>query len=248
MASISQTAGVRPAMSVTGRGGLVDRYFYFAMTLLIAAIVVAGFSQTINASLLHPAVPRPMILWFHGAAFSSWVLFLILQSLLVRTRNVKVHKTLGWFGAGLAAVMAPLGIATAIVMGRFDMQVLHQPGVEEFEVVPFFDMIVFPTLVGLAIVWRKKPELHRRLMFIATCCLLDAAIGRFAYFYLHALFFWGLDGVILLGVLRDLLVDRRIHKVYLLTLPVLIVMQVIVNYAWQHASPWWMTMAHSIWG
>ena len=59
MASISQTAGARPALSFTGRGGLVDKYFYLAMGLLTAATVYAGFSQTVNMNLFHPAVPRP---------------------------------------------------------------------------------------------------------------------------------------------------------------------------------------------
>jgi hypothetical protein len=28
-------------------------------------------------------------------------------------------------------------------------------------------MLAFGTLVGLAILWRKRPEFHRRLIFIA---------------------------------------------------------------------------------
>jgi hypothetical protein len=41
-----------------GRYRLLDKYFYFAMSLLIAAIVVAGFSRTVNQNLFHPAIPR----------------------------------------------------------------------------------------------------------------------------------------------------------------------------------------------
>jgi len=33
--------------------------FYFLMALLIPAIVVLGFSTTINQNLIHPAIPRP---------------------------------------------------------------------------------------------------------------------------------------------------------------------------------------------
>ena len=78
MGSVSQSRSVaRPLGAVTGRGGLVERYFYFVMSLLIAASVAWGFSHTIDQNLLHPAVPRPPILWFHGAIFSGWVLFLV---------------------------------------------------------------------------------------------------------------------------------------------------------------------------
>lgn len=48
MASSLQGALVAPRASAIGRYRLLDKYFYFAMSLLIAAIVVAGFSRTVN--------------------------------------------------------------------------------------------------------------------------------------------------------------------------------------------------------
>jgi hypothetical protein len=248
MASISQTGAVRPAIGVTSRGGLVDKYFYLVMGLLTATTVVAGFSQTVEASLFHPTIPRPTILWFHGAAFSAWVLFYIFQSALVRTRNVKLHRTLGWFGASLGATMVLLGVLTAIVMGRFDIHVLHAPGVEGFLIIPFYDMVVFGILLSLAIRWRKKPDFHRRLLFIATIGLLDAAFGRFQYLFDSNLYVVCMDSMMLLGVARDLLVDRRIHKVYLYALPCIFIAQILTIYTWRSAAPWWMAIAHSILG
>jgi len=226
----------------------VNKYFYFAMSLLIAAIVVSGFRITVNANLLHPSIPRPLILWFHAAAFTGWVAFFIFQSALVRTHNVKWHRFFGWFGAALGTAMVPLGVATSIVMGRFDTYAEHLPGADAFLIVPFYDMLTFAVLFGFAILWRKKPELHRRLLFIATCGLLDAAFGRFDTIYNHGLFFWCLDGVILLGVLRDLYVNRRIHKTYVYALPPLFVVQAFVTYTWLSASAWWVHIAHAILG
>ena len=248
MASISQSAAVRPAKSITSRGGLVDKYFYFSMGLLTAAIVVAGFSQTVNAALFHPAVPRPLILWFHGSAFAGWVLFYIFQSALVRTHNVKLHRSLGWFGAGLGAAMVLLGFTTAVVMSRFDIHTLHETGIADFMIIPFYDMVAFGTLVALAILWRKKPDLHRRLLFLATAGLLDAAFGRFQYLFDTNLFAVCVLAVMGLGVLRDLLVDKRVHKVYLVALPCLIVAYSFAIYTWRAASPWWMAIAHSLLG
>ena len=248
MASVSHTAVVRPGSSVTGRNGLVDKYFYFTMSLLMVAIVASGFGQTVDANLFHAAIPRPTILWFHGAAFTAWVLFYVFQSALVRTRNVKLHRSLGWFGTGLGAVMVPLGITTAIAMTRFDIRVLHEPGVDAFLIIPFYDMVAFGTLLTLAILWRKKPDLHRRLLFLATAGLLDAAFGRFQYLFDTNLFAVCVLAVMLLGVLRDLLVDRRIHRTYLVALPCLTVVYSFAIYTWRSASPWWMTIAHSILG
>lgn len=232
----------------TGRNGILDKYFYFLMSLLLAAIVVSGFKRTVNDNLFHPAVPRPFILWIHASAFTAWVIFFISQSTLVRVRRVSWHRSLGWFGAGLATMMVPLGITTAIIMTRFDVAQLHQSGVEAFLSIPFYDMIAFGVLIALAVYWRTKPELHRRLIFIATCGLMDAALGRFDYLFNNNLFFPCLDLLIILGVGRDLLVDRRVHKVYLSALPLLIVGQSLATYMWRSNPVWWQRITHAILG
>ena len=247
MASVSQQTIARPTPGVTGRTGLIDRYFYLFLSLVVAAVVVAGFSNTVGPNLIHAAPRRPVLLWLHGAAFSAWVVFFILQSGLVRIRKVSWHRTLGWFGAALAALMVVLGCVVSVVMFRFDALVLKQPD-PSFLSVTFWDMFAFGTAVALAILWRGKPEVHRRLLVVGTCCLLDAGFGRFDYVFNHNLLFWCLDGVILLGVVRDLLVDRRVHKVYLYALPVLVVGQNVAIYLWRHPPGWWMSMCRETLG
>jgi hypothetical protein len=230
----------------TGRNGILCRYFYFAMSLLLAAIVVSGFKRTVNQNLFHPAIPRPTILWIHASAFTAWVIFFISQSVLVRVRKVSWHRSIGWFGAGLATVMVPLGVTTAIVMARFDTVQLHMSGADAFLSIPFYDMIAFGVCIGLAVYWRTKPELHRRLIFIATCGLMDAAFGRFDYLFNNNLFFPCLDLLIVLGVARDLLVDRRVHKVYLYAAPFLIVGQSLSVYMWRSNPAWWQGITRAI--
>lgn len=249
MASISQNVDVRPFSRVTGRGGLVDKYFYFAMSLVIAVIVIYGFSQTVDHNLFHAAPPRPFLLWIHGAAFSGWVAFYIFQSALVRTHNVRLHRTLGWFGVGLGALMVPLGVTISTIMARFDTHVLHEPGLDAFLIVPYYDMVMLAVILSLAIVWRKKPDLHRRLLFMLTCHLTDAAWGRFpGYAMQNVYFFAAADGLMLLGIVRDLVVDRRVHKVYLYTIPMLAVCQFFVMYTNLHRLSWWTGIGHRIIG
>ncbi|HZW80745.1 MAG TPA: hypothetical protein VFF50_09760, partial [Candidatus Deferrimicrobiaceae bacterium] len=179
--------------------------------------------------------------------FSLWIAFYIFQSALVRTHNVKWHRFFGWFGVGLASLMVALGFTIAVIMGRFNAVQLHHPQ-PTFLSVPFFDMAVFGLLFALAIYWRKKPELHRRLLFLATCALLDAPFGRFDFLSNHNLYYPCLDLVILLGVGRDLLVDRRLHTVYRYALPLLIVGQSLAKYLYRAAPAWWLGMTKTILG
>ena len=247
MASASQSVAARPVSRILGRGGLVDRYFYFFISLVVAGIVVAGFSRSVDQNLFHAAPPRPVLLWIHGAAFSGWVVFFILQSALVRVRKVSLHRTLGWFGAALGALMITLGAVVAVMMGRFDALQLHQPN-PAFLSVSFFDMLYFGIFFGLAIVWRVKPEMHRRFLVLATCCLLSAPFGRFDYLFDHGLFYVGVDAVMLLGVARDLLVDRRVHKVYLYGIPAVVIGQSVAIYLWRGSPGWWLSSCKEILG
>ncbi len=248
MAAYSDSALRRTAVA-TKRGGLLDRNFYFAMSLLIPAVVAFGFSFTIRDNLLHPAIPRPRILYLHAAVFSGWLVFFLVQSILVRTRHVPWHRKIGWFGAGMGALMPVLGVATAIVMTRFDIAHLHfdVTEAESFLLIPLFDMLCFTSTLALAIYWRTKPEFHRRLILIATCALTAAAFSRFPERLLpNAYFYSGVDFLILLGVGRDMIVNRRVHQVYLYTLPALIAGQTIVTHTVHHNLPYWTSIAQAI--
>jgi len=217
----------------------LTRYFYLCMSLVLAVIVIVGFSQSVDANLFHANPPRPLLLWIHGAAFSMWVVFFIAQSALVRAKKVSVHRLLGWFGVALAVVMVVLGLTIAVVMARFDTVVLKVKDAQPFLSVPFTDVLVFGSFIAMAIYWRKKPEFHRRLVFIASCLLMDAPFGRFDFLFNHALFYPVLDCLLLLGIVRDWIVDKRVHKVYLYALPSLIVVQSLATYAWRIDPKWW---------
>jgi hypothetical protein len=234
------------ALSVSGRSiwqRQVETYFYLCMSLLIAAVVVYGFSGTIGNKLTHANPRRPILLWVHAILFSGWLAFYILQSALVRIRNVKLHRTLGWAGAALGASMVVIGFWVAVVMARFDTIRLHRPNRDAFLIVPLFDIVTFAIFFGLAILWTRLPERHRRLMLIATCALTGAAFGRMPIMHAPLTFYGGIDVLILLGVFRDLAVSRRIHAVYAISIPLLVAGQVAASQIFLHRAAFWIRIA-----
>jgi hypothetical protein len=111
--------------------------------------------------------------------------------------------------------------------------------------VPLWDILCFAVVFSLAILWRKELEYHRRLMLIASCTLTAAAWGRMPESVLPGFWFYaGVDLLIMMGAARDLLVNRKIHRVYLIILPLFIAGQIVISQISSTES--WKRFAHFI--
>jgi hypothetical protein len=167
-----------------------------------------------------------------------------LQLKLVRARNIKAHKTLGWFGLALGTAIPIIGIATAYVMIRMEVR-QGLVFVKPLFIVAIQDMLTFTSAFALAFWWRRKPEFHRRLMFVATCALTSAAFTRIPWVP-SGWFYAGVDCLILFGVVRDLFTIKRIHPDYLFGLPVVMAGQITAMHIL--ATKWtpWMNIVNAL--
>lgn len=217
------------------------------MAVLIAGIAAYGFSFTVRRNLLSPDVPRPAVLYVHAAVFSGWLLFFIVQAALVCARRVRWHRRLGVAGVVFGLAIVVLGVATAITMGRFNLVRLASTTAEADLLIPLFDMLAFSVTFALAVHWRRRPELHRRLMLVATCALTAAAFARMPGRVLPPVMFYaGVDTLILLGVARDLLLDRRVHPVYRWALPAFAAGQTLVMITVVNRLDPWITIGRTL--
>jgi len=142
--------------------------------------------------------------------------------------------------------MVAVGYPVALVMARFDAIHFHATNKDAFLIVQFFDLFAFAAALGLAILWRKNPERHRPPMLIATCVLTDAAFGRIPGMGTMVYSYAGVDALILLGGLRDLAVNRWIHTVYLIGLPLLVAGQAAAVHILRHRPAFWIRFAHEL--
>jgi hypothetical protein len=235
--------------AVTGWRKLLDRHFYFLMSLLIGLITLYGFSRTVGDKLVHPLIPRPFALYLHAALFSVWVAFFIAQSALVTTGNVRWHRITGWFGAVIGLGVLVVGVWTALTMARFNVLHFHSRHADLALLISFYDISAFAIPFALAIYWRRKPELHRRLMLISMCALMAAAFGRFPippHVRPVVFFYIAVDFLLLIGIARDLVVTKRMHPAYICALAAFIVCQLAVGHTIYHHSKYWSRMAQVI--
>lgn len=216
-----------------------DNFFVF-MALGIVAVVVFGFSHTVVENLIRPAYPRPLILYIHSVVFPAWLLLFTVQVTLVSSGHIDWHRRLGVLGVCLGCTLPPVGVATAIAMTRLRVSHGEMDAAGSF-LIPCWDIVCFTTAFVLAVRWRHRPAFHRRLMLVATAALTAAGWGRWPLLDHAEWFYSGVDLLVAIAALRDLLVDRRIHVVYLVALPALIVGQFLL--AALRWSPWWLATA-----
>lgn len=193
-----------------------DRIFYGGMACAVLALVFVGFSRTFYlASYFHgPALSRLRVV--HGTLFSSWVLLFGVQTALISTRRVRLHRILGYAGAVLAVAMIGVGVTLAIESAR---EGKAPPGLPPlaFMIIPIFDMIVFAPLVAAGVYFRRSAEMHKRLMLLATVSLLSAAAARVTGTPGAGgplVFFGTVDLLILLGVIYDRRTRGHVHPAY----------------------------------
>src|SRR5271169_5041599 len=82
-----------------------ERYFFWGMTILILATVLLGFGKTYFLAGMFRAPLPSWIIHVHGAAFTSWIVLLIVQTSLITAGRVDIHRRLGMIGFGLACAM-----------------------------------------------------------------------------------------------------------------------------------------------
>ena len=194
-----------------------SRVFYPSIALLSAAVIFVGFARTYYLKALFGTPSLPALLHVHGMIMTAWMLLLIVQTALVATHRTSVHRRLGLFGGVLAIAVVVIGAVVAIHSARQGHAPTGIPALQ-FLTIPLIDLVVFSTLVTAGMYYRRRPELHKRLMLVATIAILAPGIARWplAGVAHTPLTFFGIVDVILLGCIAyDVVKTRRLNPAYL---------------------------------
>src|SRR5262245_28471243 len=164
--------------------GTYDRAFYSSIAITMALTVFVGFAPTFYLKMFGSGPmatisgsPFTPLVYAHAALFTSWVLLFIVQTALVASHRVAVHRRMGIVGGVLAAMMVIAGTSLAISGAARGMA---PPGIQPlaFLAVPLFDMLFFSSLVGAALWFRANKETHKRLMLLGYISIMAAAVAR----------------------------------------------------------------------
>ena len=172
MGQVSVPQNEYAAAGITAGRRLARSRFYVGMGLLAMALAIVGFGP---ALFVGPSARRgapTTLIHVHGVVFAAWLCLFLAQATLVHRGNRRLHKRLGWLGIPLAIAAVVLGYATTLEMGRRGHALWWHPEVRSdvlTELVhPIFDLLTFSLLVTGAFIWRKRADVHKRLLLLAT--------------------------------------------------------------------------------
>jgi len=172
--------------STRGAGLTGERRFFTAMSFVLLAAVVLGFSRTFFFTSWFPEarelVPPERFFVVHGTAAAAWFVLLIAQAALVASGNVRRHRQLGQYGVALAAVIVVLGLYGGLLAAARPGGFIGVPVPPLlFLVVPVAAMTTFAVFVALAVARRSDPQSHKRYMLLASIAMIEAAVARWPF-------------------------------------------------------------------
>jgi hypothetical protein len=192
-----------------------ERFFYVGMSIAVLITVFAGFGPTYYLRPYFTATPLMPLLHLHGLVFTSWLVLFMTQTTLVAAHRTDIHRRLGILGGVIAVLMIIIGATTAIIRAKQGATPVPEISPLSFLVIPLGDISVFAVLVGAGFYYRRRSDVHKRLMMLATISILAAAIARLPFAIMKAgppAFFGLTDLFVLACVLYDFVTLKRIHR------------------------------------
>lgn len=193
-----------------------DDRFFFVTSLIMAAIVVAGFSLMIVTG--RSSFASPPIVHAHAVVFMGWVVLYVTQNALVARGSIALHRRLGWIGAGWIVAMVVLGTVVTVRLVRLGHAPFFFPSAL-FLVLNPVSILTFAGLTAAAIVRRRQTEWHRRLHFSGMALLLGPAYGRllpmpFLIPYAYEVDFLAVLIFPIIGIIADLCRSGKVHPAW----------------------------------
>jgi len=249
-------------VAVTSVGVVHDatRWFYVWMAGACALIAFGGFAPTYWLQLVPGTFVGSPLLHLHGLLFSAWTLFFLLQTTLVAMGRLDRHRTWGLAGISLATAMVLVGFAAADDVLTRRLEAGFGDRARAFHIVSTSMAAMFGIFFATAITYVRRPEIHKRLMLLATISVLPPAIAR-VFYAMNVGIAGGLrpglagprtvESVLMPALLADLLIVAamtydwrtrgRVHPTYLIGGGIIVAVQLLR--APVSTTQWWYAIA-----
>jgi hypothetical protein len=203
------------------RGERTDRYFLYTSATLLALLVIA-FSPTFFLKTVFDTDELPIHLHIHGAVITLWFVWLLSQTSLIALNRPGTHRRFGRIAAVSGFAVIPAGISATL--GMVDRARATGADIEKnvgiFSSIVWgnlFSLVAFFGFLAFAIHFRRRPEIHKRLMLFASLVIMGPVFARISFWPLFSSIgeipFVVCGILVLMGTLflHDLIRMRRVH-------------------------------------
>lgn len=227
------------------------RKFYVVMACIAALIAAIGFSRRYFIAMAAGTLHVPAIVHFHALITFAWVAFFILQTTLVATGRTPLHRSLGMAGIALGTLLVFTATEIAVLLLARELRGGGPPFLREFVADLLSWALLTAGLFGTSIAFVSKPEVHKRLMLLATFVILAAAFARIIQLVdgdmtrlqRNDLASLPVDMLVLIAILFDWRTRGKPHPAYLWGAAAIILVQVATLLLrttpfWSNATDW----------
>lgn len=197
-----------------------SRYFLVASCLALLVAFV-GFFKTFILPSARGTFSAPAVIYVHGGLLFLWTAFLVMQSMLIQMRKLYLHRLMGFVSLGLVPCVVISTMAAGVYVLKRDLALGGGQVAMSSLIGSFTSPMMFAIIVAAAIVYRRRPEFHKRLMLLAMIAIIWPAFFRFRHYFpsvAHPEVIFGLilpDCMIVVAMLWEKLTIGRVHVVYL---------------------------------
>ena len=195
--------------------------FFTAIAIIGIIAILVGFSKTFIIPLVSGTKTWPLTIYAHAFFVFGWVIIFLTQSLLIQNKKYKIHIFIGRWAAFIA-----VGAAISIIPASlFQIERELKEGLGQTAISSIVGSLasasMFLILVTLGILNRKRPQVHKRFMLLATIILIWPAWFRWRHYFpsVERPDIWFAvvlsDSLILVAFIWDWLKNKYIHPALL---------------------------------
>jgi hypothetical protein len=166
------------AIETRSSRGLDTGRFHFRMAIVFVLIAFSGFVPTYWAPMVAGTFAAPPIVHVHGTLLFSWTILYLVQAGLIASGRVARHQALGLLGIALFAVLCCSIVATRLILLRHEVHDGFGDAARRFSAVALCSLPMLVTLFALAIANVRRPEFHKRFMYLLMVGFMIPAIAR----------------------------------------------------------------------
>ncbi len=223
-------------------GRAEEHRFFTGLALAMLGLTVLGFSRTYllvpQLGLPADTLPFTPLVHLHAAVAFGWCLLFVVQAWLVASGRTPQHRKLGMLGVAWYVALVLLGPFVAInSAARYG----SPPDELAFLAVSVGNITAYTLLFGAALHWRRRPDVHKRLMLLGMVAMLTAPFGRLFTLPYQLDHVVGPGLVVVALVWWDYRALGRMHPVTLYGGPAILLWELLPN-AYMTTS-WWMSTA-----